>query len=49
LSGLKPKDRVGIQWRVAFAQQDDGCWLRRDNVWSKPNSMPESCKDRPLT
>jgi hypothetical protein len=49
LSGLKPKDLVGIPWRVAFAQQDDGWWLRRDNVWSKPNSMPESCKDRPLT
>jgi len=49
LSGLKPKDLVDIPWRVAFAQQDDGWWLRGDNVWSKPNSMPESCKDRPLT
>ena len=49
LSGLKPKDLVSIQWRVAFTQQDDGWWLRGDNVWSKPNSMPESCKDRPLT
>jgi hypothetical protein len=44
--GLKPKDLVGIPWRVAFALQDDGWWLRRDQVWSKPNPMPESCKDR---
>jgi DNA modification methylase len=43
---LKPKDLVGIPWRVAFALQDDGWWLRRDNVWSKPNPMPESTKDR---
>jgi DNA modification methylase len=45
-SGLKPKDLVGIPWRVAFALQDDGWWLRRDNVWAKRNPMPESCKDR---
>ena len=44
--GLKPKDLVGIPWRVAFALQDDGWWLRRDNVWNKLNPMPESCKDR---
>jgi len=44
--GLKPKDLVGIPWRVAFALQDDGWWLRRDNVWHKPNPMPESTKDR---
>ena len=44
--GLKPKDLVGIPWRVAFALQDDGWWLRRDNVWSKPNPMPESATDR---
>jgi DNA modification methylase len=44
--GLKPKDLVGIPWRVAFALQDDGWWLRRDNVWAKRNPMPESCKDR---
>jgi DNA modification methylase len=45
-SGLKPKDLVGIPWRVAFALQDDGWWLRRDNVWHKPNPMPESTTDR---
>jgi DNA modification methylase len=45
-SGLKPKDLVGIPWRVAFALQDDGWWLRRDNVWSKRNGMPESVTDR---
>ena len=44
--GLKPKDLVGVPWRVAFALQDDGWWLRRDNVWSKPNPMPESVRDR---
>jgi DNA modification methylase len=44
--GLKAKDLVGIPWRVAFALQDDGWWLRRDNVWAKRNPMPESCKDR---
>ena len=43
---LKPKDLVGIPWRVAFALQDDGWWLRRDNIWSKPNPMPESVRDR---
>jgi len=46
-SGLKPKDLVGIPWRVAFALQDDGWWLRSDIVWSKPNPMPESVTDRP--
>ncbi len=45
--GLKPKDLVGIPWRVAFALQDDGWWLRSDIVWSKPNPMPESVTDRP--
>ena len=45
--GLKPKDLVGIPWRVAFALQDDGWWLRSDIVWSKPNPMPESITDRP--
>jgi DNA modification methylase len=44
--GLKPKDLVGIPWRVAFALQDEGWWLRRDQVWHKPNPMPESIKDR---
>ncbi len=40
--GLKPGDLVGIPWRVAFALQADGWWLRRDVIWSKPNPMPES-------
>lgn len=46
-SGLKHKDLVGIPWRVAFALQADGWWLRMDNVWAKPNPMPESVTDRP--
>lgn len=46
-SGLKPKNLVGIPWRVAFALQADGWWLRSDIVWSKPNPMPESVTDRP--
>ena len=45
--GLKPKDLCGIPWRVAFALQADGWWLRSDIVWSKPNPMPESVTDRP--
>lgn len=45
--GLKPKDLVGIPWRVAFALQADGWWLRSDIIWSKPNAMPESVTDRP--
>jgi site-specific DNA-adenine methylase/DNA modification methylase len=45
--GLKAKDLVGIPWRVAFALQADGWWLRSDIVWSKPNPMPESITDRP--
>lgn len=44
---LKPKDLVGIPWRVAFALQADGWWLRSDVVWHKPNAMPESVGDRP--
>lgn len=44
--GLKPKDLVGIPWRVALALQDDGWWLRQDIIWSKPNPMPESVQDR---
>ena len=44
--GLKPKDLTGIPWRVAFALQDDGWWLRQDIIWSKPNPMPESVTDR---
>jgi len=45
--GLKPKDLLGIPWRVAFALQDDGWYLRADVIWNKPNAMPESVKDRP--
>ena len=44
---LKSKDLVGIPWRVAFALQADGWWLRSDIVWEKPNPMPESVTDRP--
>lgn len=46
LSGLKPKDLIGIPWRVAFALQADGWWLRSDIIWHKPNPMPESVTDR---
>lgn len=45
--GLKPKDLVGIPWRVAFALQADGWYLRSDIIWHKPNPMPESVTDRP--
>jgi DNA modification methylase len=44
---LKPKDLVGIPWRVAFALQANGWWLRSDIIWFKPNPMPESVTDRP--
>jgi DNA modification methylase len=44
--GLKEKDLVGIPWRVAFALQSDGWWLRQDIIWNKPNPMPESVTDR---
>jgi DNA modification methylase len=44
--GLKNKDLIGIPWRVAFALQSDGWWLRQDIIWSKPNPMPESVMDR---
>ncbi len=47
VDGLKPKDLVGMPWRVAFALQADGWWLRSDIVWAKPNPMPESVTDRP--
>lgn len=47
VTGLKLKDLIGIPWRVAFALQADGWWLRSDIIWSKPNSMPESITDRP--
>ena len=44
--GLKPKDLCGMPWRLAFALQTAGWWLRQDIVWSKPNPMPESVRDR---
>ena len=44
--GLKPKDLIGIPWRVAFALQADGWYLRQDIIWHKPNPMPESVQDR---
>jgi DNA modification methylase len=46
-SGLKNKDLVGMPWRLAFALQESGWWLRSDIVWSKPNPMPEAVTDRP--
>lgn len=46
-TGLKPKDLVGVPWRVAFALQAAGWYLRSDIIWSKPNPMPESVQDRP--
>lgn len=45
--GFKHKDLMGIPWRLAFALQDDGWYLRSDIVWAKPNAMPESVTDRP--
>lgn len=47
ITGLKPKELVGIPWRVAFALQAAGWYLRSDIIWSKPNPMPESVLDRP--
>lgn len=44
--GLKRKDLIGVPWRVAFALQEDGWYLRQDIIWSKPNPMPESVTDR---
>lgn len=46
---LKPKDLIGIPWRVALALQADGWWLRSDIIWDKPNAMPQSAVDRPTT
>jgi len=46
IGSLKPKDLCGIPWRVAFALQADGWWLRQDIIWHKPNPMPESVRDR---
>jgi DNA modification methylase len=46
IEGLKSKDLIGIPWRVAFALQADGWYLRQDIIWHKPNPMPEPVKDR---
>lgn len=46
-AGLKPKDLVGVPWRVAMALQEDGWYLRSEIIWHKPNPHPESVKDRP--
>lgn len=46
-SGLKPKDLIGLAWRVAFRLQEDGWYLRSEVIWHKTNPMPESVKDRP--
>jgi site-specific DNA-methyltransferase (adenine-specific) len=45
--GLKPKDLIGVPWRLAFALQERGWYLRSDLVWNKPNAQPESVSDRP--
>ena len=45
-NGLKPKDLIGIPFKVAFAMQEDGWYLRQDIIWHKPNPMPESVRDR---
>jgi len=46
LGSLKPKDLMGMPWRVAFALQEAGWYLRQDIIWAKPNPMPESVRDR---
>lgn len=46
-TGLKPKDLIGVPWKLAFALQADGWYLRSDIIWNKPNAHPESVKDRP--
>ncbi len=45
--GLKPKDLIGVPWRLAFALQSAGWYLRADIIWNKPNCQPESVRDRP--
>ena len=45
--GLKPKDLIGVPWRLAFALQDAGWWVRSEVIWHKPNAHPESVRDRP--
>ena len=45
--GLKPKDLIGVPWRLAFALQEAGWWVRSEVIWHKPNAHPESVRDRP--
>lgn len=45
--GLKPKDLIGVPWKLAFALQADGWYLRSEVIWHKPNCQPESVRDRP--
>ena len=45
--GLKPKDLIGVPWRLAFALQSAGWWIRSEVIWHKPNAHPESVRDRP--
>lgn len=47
--GLKEKDLIGVPWRVAFALQDAGWWLRKEIIWNKPNPTPEAVRDRPTS
>ena len=49
VDGLDPKNLMGLPWRLAFALQDDGWWLRSEIIWHKPNPMPGSQKDRPTS
>jgi len=46
VDGIKQKDLFGIPWMLAFALRADGWYLRQDIIWSKPNPMPESVRDR---
>lgn len=46
-SGTKPKDLIGVPWKLAFALRDDGWFLRTEIIWQKPNAIPESVRDRP--
>lgn len=45
--GLKPKDLIGVPWRLALALQERGWYLRSEIIWNKPNAQPESVRDRP--
>ena len=47
--GLKPKDLIGVPWRIASALQDAGWWVRSEVIWVKPNAHPESVQDRPTS